>query len=570
MVQLHKITPKVYSSVGTSLPLPRQVSSPIIRSQEIEAQVIADVEEVIEIINDQERKNFKLGAIFLVIAISTWMIGLELVNSVLKGDEFRKPWFLAFLTGSCFMLNFTPEVFNFLRSLVYTPPIENAGLSPPLSASDLAPAAACGLNSEDAQLYGKEESDIDAPIPLTNREIFQLALMISVIYYCYNVFGMLALQYTSASNQTVLGSTTAIFTLFAGVYLRVDRFSFKKLVCVAISLTGVILINVSEDHVGDNEGNKFKPKNPAFGNFLALLGAFCYAMYLLTMKVKCGTGKKTTNERRLFGWVGVCTFVLGIPMLTIVNYLGIEEFKVPPSLTVAAMIGINSVFSVISDYVTILAMLLTSPLVTSLALTSSIPITILIDFILLSFTGSGSGSSSSNLFLYGFGVMSILLSVILINVNISTENELIEEVIEEALEDAIRHDEVLSPVLSPYIGSTNSTGYVPSPKLHGAVGINRITPASLFKRQKKAGGFPLTPAPMSQEDFGFTLTMPKSDTETTPIHNANHHQRLYTIDTSLVSEEHQEPTNANLLVFGGVNHNYYVKTIDTEAKPSTK
>jgi len=566
MGQLSKLVGKQLSSLGSlsGQPLSPQglVTSPRIRTQEIQARVITEVQDVIDIINDQEKKNFRLGVLFLIVAISTWIVGLELVNSVLKGDEFGKPWFLAFLTGSCFMLNFVPEVFLFIKGLLSTKSEENAPFSPDLSASDFEPSLDSNVVVTEAHPFEKPDSEFNAPIPLTRREIFELSGFIAVIYYSYNVLVMLALQYTSASNQTVLGSTTTMFTLFVGVYLNVDRFTLKKVFCVATSLAGVILINVSENQVGENDGNKFKPKNPALGNFLALLGAFFYALYLLLMKVKCGTGEKTTNERHLFGWVGVFTFIMGFPILAIVHHLGIEKFMLPPSWQIFGMVLINSVFSVISDYVTILAMLLTSPLVTSLALTSSIPITILVDFIILHVTGGDSDSSTSNLFLYGFGVLSILVSVSLININITTENELIEEVIEETFEDAIRQDEVLSPVLSPFLGSTNSTGFISSPRVHDAIGVNRLTPSSLFKRKSKYVSSPLVPVPMNHDDSQFTLNSSSND-ELTPMQNANHHHNLYTIDTSL-DENAVEPTNANLIVFGGVNHHYYVKTIEPD------
>lgn len=559
-----------HNSAGFSLSLPRLVTSPRIRSQELEARVITDVQDVIDIINDQEKKNFRLGVIFLVIAIATWIIGLELVNTVLKGDEFNKPWFLAFLTGSCFMLNFLPEVYNGIMATLSIQPEASAEFSPDLSASDLIPSHDANLLPEDGAPFEKSDSDNEVPIPLNGREIFELALQVAIIYTAYNVFVMMALQYTSASNQTVLGSTTAMFTLFVGVYLKVDRLTSKKLICVATSLAGVVLINVSENHVGENDGNKFKPKNPPLGNLLALLGAFCYALYLLTMKVKCGTGKKTTNERQLFGFVGVFSFFLGIPTLAVLDYFDIEKFSLPPTRSVFAMIIINAIFSVISDYVTILAMLLTSPLVTSLALTSSIPITILADFIILYVTGGKSSSSTSSVLLYGFGVLSLLVSVVLINVNITSENELIEEVIEEAFEDAIRHDEILSPVLSPYIGSPSASGYNPSPRVHDAIGINRLTPASLFKRQGRSTSSPLVPAPMNQEDSRFTLNASVTNHETSSLKNANHHRNLYTIDTSLEEDNSETPTNSNLLVYGGVNHNYYVKTLDPESNSAFK
>lgn len=550
-----KVVHKQISSLSNS-DLP--INSPRVRSQEIIATVITNVLEVIEIINQQEKKNFKLGVIFLVIAIGTWISGLELVNSVLKGDEFQKPWFLAFLTGSCFMLNFVPEVLGFFAQLIFRRQNHSTDLSPQLSSSDLMTHHDHG--QEVAIAKNADDLHKEGPVPLRKGEVLLLALYIATIYFAYNVFVMAALQYTSASNQTVLGSTTAIFTLFLGVYLGIDKFSVKKMVCVVFSLVGVVLISVSEG-TRDEDGGKFKPKNPLLGNFFALIGAFCYALYLLVMKMKCGTGEKTTDERILFGWVGVFTFILGCPILIIVNALGIEEFLLPPNNRVLIMVSVNAVFSVISDYVTILAMLLTSPLITSLALTSSIPITILIDFLVLSFN-EGSSGATSNLSTYIFGVGCILVSVILINLNITTENELIEEVIDDALEDAIRQDEVLSPILSPYVGSPHI--HEASPRQHASIGINHLSPSLKFFRKRQGHVLsPLVPAPLL-EATGLNLNSAGTD-ESSPLQNANHHKNLYTIDSSLEGES----TATNLVVYGGVNHSFHVKMVQDNENESS-
>lgn len=50
-----------------------------------------DPNDIVDIINQQEIQNYKLGIILLVIALATWIIGLELVNAVLKGDDYEKP-----------------------------------------------------------------------------------------------------------------------------------------------------------------------------------------------------------------------------------------------------------------------------------------------------------------------------------------------------------------------------------------------------------------------------------------------------------------------------------------------
>lgn len=528
--------------------------------------VFSNVSDAIELINEQEKSNFRLGVVFLVIAIVSWLTGLELVNAVLKGDNYHKPLFLAFLTGLCFLLNLLPE---FLKASWWALRLCTSALrgkqgrapqteSPLLSFSDL-------NTTDDMSCKDTSETPQGMAVPLTRKEVLSLAAQIAVVYFAYNSFVMLALEYTSASNQTILGSTTAMFTLFMGVSLGIDKFTSKKVICVVTSLIGVILISLGEKHASGSTDNKFAPKNPSLGNLLALLGAFAYGLYLIVMKVKCGMGNKTTDERLLFGWVGVFTFVLGLPLLYVAHSLDIEKFELPNNNAALIMIVVNAVLSVISDYFTILAMLLTSPLVTSLALTSSIPITILADFVILHLTGHQKSSPSSGVFVYAFGVLCILVSVVMINLNINTENELIEEVIEETLEGAVKLDEVLSPILSPYLDHTQS-----SPGLLGHdIGIAPLSPQFNLTRRRNIH----RPSPLAREVSGLSLSLDGESSQKTPLKNTNHLLNLYTIDSAISGHNNEPQAQAsdggNLVLYGGVNHNFVIMTADPSSSSSS-
>ena len=490
------------------------------RFDRLSPRITADPNDIIDIINQQEIQNYKLGIILLVIALATWIIGLELVNAVLKGDDYEKPWLFAVITGSCFSINLLPDIILVKRWSIFSQtPIEEEEEDSPL-----------------LQTKSKEKNDNVSE--LTPQEVFILAFQISVIYYLYNVLGMSALKFTSALNQTVMGSTTSMFTLIIGVILKTEIFTIKKAICVIGSCLGVFLVSFSNTSGGKG---KFQPKNPVLGNTLALGAALMYAFYLLIMKLKCGTGDKTTNERRLFGYVGLITFVIGVPILYVVDLLEIEEFQFPPpNNTILASIFINGVFSVISDYTSVLAMLLTSPLVVSLTLTSVIPITILIDYLVLISTGNSVKTS----FVYVFGIVCILVAVVLVNVNITSENDLIEEVIEHALEEAIRNDEVMSPMLSPLL----------SPRNNGANAFGLLLlllqqlQLQLLPHASPIGISLFSPKLKSKHPLRISHFNLNDNDESEPTFNANH-EPLYGITSS----------PPNIFVVQGKNHQYQIK-----------
>ncbi|EGW35499.1 uncharacterized protein SPAPADRAFT_132945 [Spathaspora passalidarum NRRL Y-27907] len=470
-----------------------------------DAAIVSDPAEVVEIINDQELKNYRLGVILLVISVSTWIIGLELVNVVLKGDDYNKPFLFAIISGSFYSLNLIPDIISIFKRKIF----------PRRETTEQ-------INEFTPLIESSSSNSLSHPTELSGYEVFTLALTIAVIYLVYNLCVMEALQFTSASNQTVLGSSSSVFTLIIGVLLKIERFSWKKALCVVCSFTGVFLVNFSDASSANGHKNKFEPKNPRLGNMLALGGALAYALYLIIMKVKCGTGNKTTNERRLFGYAGLLTLLMGIPTLYVVDYFNVEKFEFPPpNNAILFSILINGVFSAISDYTAMLAMLLTSPLVVSLTLTSGIPITIFIDYIIMYITHTSKNKHTS--VVYVFGIVCILLAVILVNINITSENELIEEVIEEAIEDSIKRDEVMSPVLSPLLGPVhNHHLFIPESSFH--VGVHSFSPKLLPPRLMRS------------------------------ISSYNLNERSNTEE-----EEDEDLTASKLIVVKGANHMYHVK-----------
>lgn len=457
-----------------------------------------DPQEVIEIINQQELRNFRYGLLLLALAVSTWILGLELVNVVLKGNDYEKPFLIAFVTGSFFSFLLIPDL----------------------------------LKKEDPEELLLE--DIDTRPELTRGEVVSLSIQLTLIYYSYNSLMMQALKYTSPASSTVLGSTTSVFTLFIGTYLGIDLLSIKKVGCVLGSSAGVLLVTLFDTASGRGE---VEAKNPLLGNCLVIAGAFSYSLYLINMELK--TAGRKCDERQIFGFVGVLTFLFGIPLLLLLHMLEIETLEAPPTKRILASIAVNAMFSVTSDYATIWAMLLTSPLVTSLSLTSAIPITVFIDYIIERWLGEVNDGKS---FGYFFGIISILALVILINFNALTEEELIEKVIDEVLEESIRQDEMLSPLFSPLLTA------IPG-------GSSPITSPNLGPSRKFLS---LTLSPRSSPRAS-PRTSPKTSPRLVPIEELNGFHLNGKPKSKLYMTENAEEAEMDLSVYNRGHHNYTVK-----------
>ncbi|ORE20228.1 hypothetical protein BCV71DRAFT_212522 [Rhizopus microsporus] len=165
---------------------------------------------------------------------------------------------------------------------------------------------------------------------------------------------------------------SGLFTLAFGVLFKVEQLNMIKCAAVLISFLGVILVSYS-DHINDHT----QASSPLIGDVLALSGAFFYGCYTILLKLKIG------NEDRIdmplfFGFVGAFNILLLWPLMPILHYLGLETFELPMNSTLWTVIFLNAfIGTFLSDYLWLLAMLMTSPLVVTLGIALTTPLALI-------------------------------------------------------------------------------------------------------------------------------------------------------------------------------------------------
>lgn len=112
--------------------------------------------------------------------------------------------------------------------------------------------------------------------------------------FAANVTINMALAQTSVSSVTILSSLSGLFTLVLGSIFGIERFNSIRLMAVAASIVGVILVSKADDGIipADTKGRIANdpriPKHAIMGDLLAILSALFYAMYTLLLKAKTG------------------------------------------------------------------------------------------------------------------------------------------------------------------------------------------------------------------------------------------------------------------------------------------
>lgn len=214
---------------------------------------------------------------------------------------------------------------------------------------------------------------------LTLQETAKLALEFCMLWFLANYFAAACLEYTTVASSTILASTSSIWTLLCGSFLRVERFTVRKFIGVCASLAGVTLISTI-DVSGETDENRgsFPHKTPhelAIGDVMAFVSAVLYGFYTVFMKKRIGDETRV-NMPLFFGLVGISNVLLLWPGFIILHYTGIETFALPPTRKILTIVLVNSASSLVSDFCWAYAMLLTSPLIVTVGLSLTIPLSL--------------------------------------------------------------------------------------------------------------------------------------------------------------------------------------------------
>lgn len=228
-----------------------------------------------------------------------------------------------------------------------------------------------------------EGGTVEEEPPYDLRRLAHAALLFCPLWFLANVLFNYSLAQTSVSSNTILSTTSSIWTLVLSFALLGHRLCAPlKLLAVLLSIAGAVAVAL-----GDEESSH-DSKSTAEGDALALISAFFYAAYTTVLKW-CLPDERRYSMAMTFGLVGIINTVLMWPGFILLHFAGVEPFEIPPAkvwgpLFVNGMIGTN-----LSDVLWAKSVILTSPLVATLGLSLTTPTAMLADVILRRSKGYG-------------------------------------------------------------------------------------------------------------------------------------------------------------------------------------
>ncbi|KAG0333719.1 hypothetical protein BG000_008936 [Podila horticola] len=345
---------------------------------------------------------YTIGILALLSVVCIWVSSSFLMNNIFGSQKYSKPFFVTYVNTASFSLYLVAPLCRRVLSSVgwfKTKPtirqspksrsygstdqgsiLDSSLLSPLLSSTNVSsPTIGPLQDTLLEQGHSGEEDLLDQP--LSHRETAELSFAFCILWFAANWATNASLAYTTVASSTILASLSGFFTLAIGAFLKTESFSTIKLVSVCMSLIGVALVSESDRGGNPSAEEPSAPRAPLWGDFLALLSAMFYGCYTVMLKVRI-QNESRVNMSLFFGFVGLFNIVLLWPVFGVLHWTGIEPFELPNDTRVIWMIGVNAIVgTLVSDYLWLLSMLMTSPLVVTLGLSLTIPLALLGDII---------------------------------------------------------------------------------------------------------------------------------------------------------------------------------------------
>lgn len=344
-----------------------------------------------------------VGIALLLATVFLWTASNFLASTIFADSSYDKPYLVTYVNTAFFLIPLIPMTLHHLwadrRNSTQPQPLaaslqtffnRRAGKWSLLRDHESSSSSRSPSKSRDGEgaelLLGSSTNgsvhdphEVRTDEGLTLQETAKLALEFCVLWFLANYFAAACLSYTTVASSTILASTSSIWTLLCGSLLRVERFTLRKLIGVGASLAGVALISMI-DVSGETDENRgsFPHKTPrelAMGDVMAFVSAVLYGFYAVFMKKRIGDESRV-NMPLFFGLVGLSNVLLLWPGLVVLHLTGIEPFQLPPTRKILTIVLVNSASSLVSDFCWAYSMLLTSPLIVSVGLSLTIPLSL--------------------------------------------------------------------------------------------------------------------------------------------------------------------------------------------------
>ncbi|KAG5559478.1 hypothetical protein RHGRI_009120 [Rhododendron griersonianum] len=361
---------------------------------------------------------YKTGLFLILTVVITWVTCAEVTQGIF--EDYEHPFALAYL-GTSLLVLFLPiafikdGLFHLFRrqshsgdKIAQITNMPSGRVESPVKVDGVDGVPELdrkGSGKEDGMELKSQEEGIAIDIDdvdklkrdksaLNNKEMARLGFLIAPVWFITEYLTNAALARTSVSSTMVLNSTSGLFTLFIGAFLGQDSINMVKVVSVVVSLAGVAMTALGKTWSTDQAHlrKSTNGKHSLVGDLCALLSAMTYALFcgsasllLFKMLLKKFTGDEgeRVDMQKLYGYIGLFTLVALWWLIWPLTSIGIEpKFVIPHSAKMEGVLFANCfVSNFLCDYLWALGVVWTTPLVSALGVSLTIPLAMVADMV---------------------------------------------------------------------------------------------------------------------------------------------------------------------------------------------
>ena len=150
-------------------------------------------------------------------------------------------------------------------------------------------------------------------------------------------------------SNTILSTASSLFTFLVSLVFLGEKFTWLKLASVLLCMAGTIIVSLGDSKTGLS----VIASSPLLGDFLALISAGLYAVYitLIRMKLPDDDGKSgQVSMAQFLGFLGLFNFFIFLPIAFILNVTMLEHFNMLTGKQLGLIVGKGSFILILACY----------------------------------------------------------------------------------------------------------------------------------------------------------------------------------------------------------------------------
>ncbi|XP_062229599.1 uncharacterized vacuolar membrane protein YML018C-like isoform X2 [Phragmites australis] len=348
-----------------------------------------------------------LGLIYIVAVASIWIAASYIVQSVVDGGV--SPFLITYICNSLFVIYipivevaryFEDSINNFWtklkckdsESLQQSNDLESVnllqsgghkheGIATSDESQTTLPEDTLARASFPAQTelsVADCNEGLDAKGRWTRARVARVSMVVCPFWFLAQLTFNLSLRYTTVTSNTILSSTSSLFTFLVALIFLGETFTWLKLISVLLCMGGTIIVSLADS------GSKINSiaTNPLLGDFLSIVSASLYAVYITLIRKKLPDEKEGQGQvsmAQFLGFLGLFNMLFFLPVALVLNFAKLEPFHRLTWEQVGLIVGKGLLDNVLSDYLWAKAILLTTTTVATAGLTIQVPIAAIVD-----------------------------------------------------------------------------------------------------------------------------------------------------------------------------------------------